>query len=123
MTHLAGGGDSDSAGPVVVHVSHLVGQPLHVVWLQSGRVVYHSVVGGCDSTLTNFLTHQEEIIAREEVKSHVRSHDSHMTYIPLRVMVWSTTVPGGGLARPDLCRQKILVEILFCTTTTAISGW
>ena len=38
------------------------------------------------------------------------------------VMVWSATVPGGGLLREAPLRWNILVDILFCTTTMDILG-
>lgn len=84
-------------------------------------------MGGGDCPLSHLLTDQEEIISERGGRGthdmFSRSCDCHMTHMPLRVMVWSTTVPGGGLSNPRLVWQKILVEILFCTTTTAILGW
>ena len=46
-------------------------------------------------------------------------HGSHQFFL---VMVWSATVPGGGLRREGPPRWNILVDILFCTTTMDIFG-
>jgi len=36
--------------------------PLHVVWLESGAIVDHIVVGGGDCTLTHMLADQKEVV-------------------------------------------------------------
>ena len=43
-------------------------------------------------------------------------------YVFYLVMVWSTTVPGGGLLKAVLSLAKILVLILFWTTTNPNAG-
>ena len=48
--------------PVVVEVGQLVGESLHVVWLEPRGVLYHVEVSGRDSTLSHRLTDEEEII-------------------------------------------------------------
>ena len=48
--------------PVVVKVTELVGESLHVIWLQSRRVRDDIEVGGGDSALTNTLTHKKEVV-------------------------------------------------------------
>ena len=53
--------------PVVVEVAELVGEPLHVVWVQAGGVTDDVKVGWSDSALTCTLTHQKEIIPARNV--------------------------------------------------------
>ena len=48
---LAGGGNTDSARPVVVEVGELVGQLLQVLRLQPRGVPHHVVAGGIDGAL------------------------------------------------------------------------
>lgn len=48
--------------PVVVHVTELVGEPLHVVWLQTVGVVDDVVVSGGDAPSTDSLAHDVEVI-------------------------------------------------------------
>ena len=60
--HLAGSRYPYGPRPVVVHVCHLVRQPLHVVRFQSRVVTDHYIVGGSDSALTHMLTHKEEVV-------------------------------------------------------------
>ena len=60
--HLAGSGCTDCAGPVVIHMCHLICQPLHVVRLETRVVAHYHIVGGSDSTLTHVLTHKEEVV-------------------------------------------------------------
>ena len=48
---LAGGGNTDSAGPVVVEVGQLVRQLLEVLRLQAAGVLHHVVTGRVDGAL------------------------------------------------------------------------
>ena len=43
--------------PVVVEVAQLVGEPLHVVWLESRCVIDNVETGGRDCSLANRLAH------------------------------------------------------------------
>lgn len=61
-THLTGRWSTNGAGPVVVHVCHLVRQALHVVCLKAGGVVQHRVVSGRHRTLAHMLADQEEVV-------------------------------------------------------------
>ena len=51
MGVLAGGGNTDGAGPVVVEVGQLVRQLLQVLRLQPRGVLHHVVAGGVDGAL------------------------------------------------------------------------
>lgn len=48
--------------PVVVHVAQLVGEPLHVIRLQSTGVVHNIVVGWGDASSADSLAHNIEVI-------------------------------------------------------------
>lgn len=48
--------------PVIVHVAQLVGEPLHVIRLQSAGVVHHIVVGWSDTSTADRLAHYVEVI-------------------------------------------------------------
>ena len=48
---LAGGGNTDSAGPVVVEVGELVSQLLEVLRLEPASVLHHVVAGRVDGAL------------------------------------------------------------------------
>lgn len=54
--------------PVVVHVAQLVGQPLHVIRLQSARVVHNVVVGRGDAAEADGLAHDVEVVPVEELR-------------------------------------------------------
>ena len=60
-TDLAGRGHADGAGPVVVEVSELVGEPLHVVHLPVALAVYDHVVRRRHRALTHVLADEEEV--------------------------------------------------------------
>ena len=62
MGVLAGCGNSDSAGPVVVEVCQLVRQLLEVLGLQAAGVLHHVVAGRVDRALPHRLGHQEEVV-------------------------------------------------------------
>ena len=51
MGVLAGSGNSDSAGPVVVEVGQLVRQLLEVLGLEAAGVLHHVVAGGVNCAL------------------------------------------------------------------------
>ena len=51
MGVLAGGGNTDGPGPVVVEVGQLVRQLLQVLRLQPRGVLHHVVAGGVDGAL------------------------------------------------------------------------
>jgi tyrosyl-tRNA synthetase len=57
--------------PVKVHVGHLVGQLLEVVWLEAAGVVDHVVVGGAYSALTHRLADQEEVVPAHNTKHNI----------------------------------------------------
>ena len=120
--------------------------PLHVIRFKSRVVIHHVVMCGGDGTLTDMLADEEEIVPADG-KRHISATRSvvsrkfnckaflsfsqmwlqikqfmFVTYHPLRVMVWSMIVPGGGLSSPLGPLPKIRVEIRFCTTTTASFG-
>ena len=48
--------------PVVVEMTQLVGESLHVIWLEARRITDDIEVGGRDSALTDTLTHKEKVI-------------------------------------------------------------
>lgn len=48
--------------PVVVHVAQLVGEPLHMIRLQSAGVVHNIVVGWGDTSWADRLAHNVEVI-------------------------------------------------------------
>ena len=48
--------------PVVVHVAQLVGEPLHVIRLQSTGVVHNIVVGRGDASTADSLAHNVEVV-------------------------------------------------------------
>lgn len=48
--------------PVVVHVAQLVGEPLHVVGLQSAGVKHHVVVGWGDASHADGLANDVEVV-------------------------------------------------------------
>ena len=52
----------ETCRPVVVEMAEFVGQPLHVVGLQRGRVVNDVVMGRSDRSLTHALRHDEEVV-------------------------------------------------------------
>ena len=51
MSVLAGGGNTDGAGPVVVEVSQLVCELLEMLRLQPRGVLHHVVAGRVDGAL------------------------------------------------------------------------
>ena len=53
MSVLAGGGNTNSAGPVVVEVGELVRQLLQVLRLQARGVLNYVVAGRVDGALPN----------------------------------------------------------------------
>merc|ERR1719357_1259985 len=59
---LAGGRNSNRSRPVVVKVRQLVSEPLHVLWLQAGGILYNVVGGGVDRSLCHRLGNQEEVV-------------------------------------------------------------
>lgn len=65
---LAHHGDPHSAGPVVVQVTQLVGQGLHVLgWESADRGFLDDVVTSrVDRSLPHGLRHQIEVISRQE---------------------------------------------------------
>lgn len=48
--------------PVVIHVAQLVGEPLHVVGLQSAGVVHHVVVCRRDTSVVDGLADDVEVV-------------------------------------------------------------
>ena len=54
--------NSNSSGPIVVHVCHLVGEALHVIGLHVGVVVGDYVMGWRHSALVDVLRDQEEVV-------------------------------------------------------------
>lgn len=53
---------SDSARPVIVQVTQLVCELLHMVCFHTGGVMYNNVVCRCHCTLSNMLADQEEVV-------------------------------------------------------------
>lgn len=62
---------SSSYLPVVVHVTELVGEPLHVVRFESARVVHHVVVRWGDAAQANGLAHDEEVVPGGDSRQRV----------------------------------------------------
>ena len=67
MSILTGGGNTDSAGPVVVEVGQLVSQLLEVLRLEPAGVLHHVVAGRVDGALPHRLRHQEEVVPERRV--------------------------------------------------------
>ena len=59
---LAGGGNTDGAGPVVVEMSQLIRQLLEVFWLEPGGVHHHVVAGWVHRPLPHRLGDKEEVV-------------------------------------------------------------
>ncbi len=60
----AGSGDAHGAGPVEVHVGHLVGQPLHDVGRHRVGALHHDQVRRRHSALVHLLRHQVEVATK-----------------------------------------------------------
>jgi len=58
----------DADRPVVVEMAQLVGQSLHVVWLQCSSVMNHVVVGRSNGALADRLRDQEEVIPIKHIR-------------------------------------------------------
>ena len=66
-------GHTDGSGPIVVHMSHLIREPLHVIGRQRHIVVNAHEVRGRHGSLTHVLGDEEEVVVvalRDRVVHH-----------------------------------------------------
>lgn len=117
--------------PVVVQVTELVREPLHVVRLQSAGVVDDVVVSGWNASWSDRLAHDVEVVPGGEKGTASFIFPLQHQHIPRRtveayhsgrVTSVSMTVPGGGLVNLSPIMVKNLLLMRFLTTTTLNLG-
>lgn len=61
MCILTGGWNPDCSRPVVIQMSHLIGQPLEMISLHPNAVMDTDVMSRGDCALSDMLRHNEEV--------------------------------------------------------------
>lgn len=59
--YLTGGWNPDCSRPVVIQMSHLIGQPLEMISLHPNAVMDTDVMSRRDCALSDMLRHNEEV--------------------------------------------------------------